>query len=150
MAKVDLELVKNVLQRAELDAHQIAQIIEDINFEAKAKDTDEEKELPVKKQYVVILSDPHGRLAATGFDFTGWVVQIPEDDNPAAALEYLHRGAQDFNLTPKGRRLPLKTVAEACEFGSAKVFKENKVWIKTKEPVLIVSSDNRIPKAERE
>ena len=74
------------------------------------------------------------------------VVQIPEDDNPAVALERIHWGAFDFNRTPKGRRLPLKTVAEACEFGSAKIYKEHKIWIKTKEPVLIVRSDNKIPR----
>ena len=144
MAKVDLELVKMVLQRAELDAHQVAQIIEDINFEAKAKEADDEKEPPVKKQFVVIVSDPHGKF--TDMDYTGWVVQIPEDENPATALESLHKGVYDFNISPKGRRLPIKTVAEACEFGSAKIYKEHKIWIKTKEPVLIVRSDNKIPR----
>ena len=39
-----------------------------------------------------------------------------------------------------------QTVAEACEFGSAKIYKEHKIWIKTKEPVLIVRSDNKIPR----
>ena len=72
-------------------------------------------------------------------------MQIPEDDNPALALGRIHKGAFDFNRTPKGRRLPLRTVAEACEFCSAKIFKEHKIWIKTKEPVLIVRSDNKIP-----
>ena len=51
--------------------------------------------------------------------------------------------------TPKGRRMPLKTVAEACEFGSAKIFKEHKVWVKTKEPVLIVRTNNKIPREEK-
>lgn len=147
MAKVDLELVKMVAQRQpDLSAEQIARLIEDLSLEAKTKDADDAKEPPVKKQFVVIVSDPHGEIAALGKDFTGWVVQIPEDDNPAVALERLHNGAYDFNRTPKGRRLPLKTVAEACEFGSAKIFKEHKVWVKTKEPVMVVLSDNKIPR----
>ena len=103
-----------------------------------------------KKRRVVIVSDPHGEIAALGKNFTGWVVQIPEDDNPAVALERIHWGAFDFNRTPKGRRLPLKTVAEACEFGSAKIFKEHKVWVKTKEPVLVMRSDNKIPNFDEE
>ena len=40
MAKIDLELVKVVLQRSELDAKKIAQIIEDITFESKAQEAE--------------------------------------------------------------------------------------------------------------
>ena len=101
------------------------------------------KDAPVKKQYVFILNDPKGKLK--GSDFTGWVVQIPEDDNPATALEKLHLGAYDFNRSVKGRRYPVRTVAEACEFGSQKIFKEQKIWVKTKEPVLVVPTNNKIP-----
>ena len=147
MAKIDLELVKAVLQRADLDAKKIAQIIEDITFESKAQESEKEKEPPVKKQFVVIVSDPYGKFADA--DYTGWVVQIPEDENPSTALERIHLGSYDYNITPKGRRMPLKTVAEACEFGSAKIFKEHKVWVKTKEPVLIVRTSNKIPREEK-
>lgn len=145
MAKVDLELVKVVLQRAELDARDIAKIIEDINTETKLAESEKgEKEPPVKKQFVFLLSDPQGRFKGDT-DFVGWVVQIPEDDNPATALEKLHMGAYDFNRSTKGRRYPVRTVAEACEFGSAKIYKEQKIWVKTKEPVLVVRTDNKIP-----
>jgi len=146
MAKVDTDLVKMVLQRTELGEETVVKIMADIAAESKVKEVGEEKELPVKKQSVVILSDPHGKLAASGFDYTGWVVQIPEDDNPASALKRLYKGAYDYNVTPKGRRMPLKTVEEACEFGSAKIFKEHKIWVKTKEPILIVATNGRIPK----
>ncbi len=145
MAKVDTELVKIILQRAELDARTVAQIMEDIDIEVKAKAEISEKEPPVKKQYVMVVSDPKGRF--TDADYVGWVLQIPEDDRPDSALEKVFKGAGSFNLTPKGRRLPLKTFSEACEFGSAKLYKEQKVWIKTKEPVLIVRTDNKIPRS---
>ena len=62
MAKIDLELVKAVLQRADLDAKKIAQIIEDITFESKAQESEKEKDPPVKKQFVVIVSDPYGKF----------------------------------------------------------------------------------------
>ena len=145
MAKVDLELVKMVLQRAEIGASDIAKIIEDINLETKlAEEAKGEKEPAVKKQFVFILSDPKGKFKGDT-DYTGWVVQIPEDDNPATALEKLHLASYDFNRSAKGRRYPVRTVAEACEFGSAKIFKEQKIWVKTKEPVLVVRTNNAIP-----
>lgn len=118
MAKVDIELVKVVLQRAELDAHKTAQIIEDLVFEARA------------------------------YKGAGWVAQIPEDDEPDGAEEKLYAAARDFNLTPKGRRMPLTTVAEACEFGSAKINKEHGLWIRSKEPVPVVPVFNKIPAEE--
>ncbi len=142
MAKVDLELVKMVLQRNELDVRVVSQIIEDINVEL-ATSVDEEKPPAVKKQFVVMVSDPLGQLK--GKDFTAWVLQIPEEDSVYTTEERLFRSAYDFNQTPKGRRLPLKTIAEVCEHVPTRVSKENKVWIKTKEPVLVLATSNKIP-----
>lgn len=123
---------------------QVRKFIEELNEENERSKQDDEKEPSVRKQYVFVLSDPHGAFKGDT-DYVGWVVQIPEDENPATALEKLHAGAYDFNRSSKGRRYPVKTVAEACEFGSAKLFKEQKVWVKTKEPVLVVRTDNKIP-----
>ena len=145
MAKVDIELVKIVLQRAELDARKTAQIIEDLAFEAHKGA--EDKEPPVKKQYLVFLSDPNGALRSPR-DLVGWVAQIPEDAEPDGAEERLYAAARDFNLTPKGLRMPLKTVAEACEFGSAKINKEHGLWIRSKAPVPVVPVFNKIPAEE--
>lgn len=145
MAKVDIELVKVVLQRAELDAQKTAQIMEDLAFEVQALKGAEDKEPPCKKQFVVFLNDPNGLLRSPR-DLIGWVAQIPEDDEPDGAEERLYAAARDYNLTPKGRRMPLTTVAEACEFGSAKINKEHGLWIRSKEPVLVVPVLNRIPK----
>lgn len=145
MAKVDIELVKVVLQRAELDDQKTAQIMEDLAFEAQALKGAEDKEPPCKKQFVVFLNDPNGLLRSPR-DLIGWVAQIPEDDEPDGAEERLYAAARDYNLTPKGRRMPLTTVAEACEFGSAKINKEHGLWIRSKEPVLVVPVLNRIPK----
>ncbi|MFW6354603.1 MAG: hypothetical protein ACOC3I_09490, partial [Verrucomicrobiota bacterium] len=59
--------------------------------------------------------------------------------------ERIHRAAYNFNATPKGRRMPVESIGEACEAVSPRLLKDENVWIKTKEPVLIVKSDNKIP-----
>ena len=145
--KIDIELVEMVLKRTSLTELQQLQILEDLKFESKQVVGDD-REPPEKKQFVVILNDPYGKLPKTGFEFSGWVVQIPEDDDPHSALEKLHCAALDFNQTPKGRRMPIKTIAEACEFGSAKLFKERKIWVRTKEPVLVLSTNGKIAAVE--
>ena len=141
--KIDIEIVQMVLERANLTTLQQSQILEDLKFES-SQIAGDDREPPEKKQYVIVVNDPYGKIAATGFEFSGWVVQIPEDDDPHSALEKLHCAAHDFNQTPKGRRMPIKTIAEACEFGSAKLFKERKIWVRTKEPVLVLPTDGKI------
>lgn len=145
MTKVDLELVKMVLQRNELDIRLVSQIVEDINNEVSGADEDEK--LPaVKKQFVILVSDPHGELE--GKDFIGWVLQIPEEDSPMTTEDRLVRAAYEFNMTPKGRRLPVKTIAEVCEHVPARVTKEAGVWIKTKEPVYVLRTGGKVPLGE--
>jgi hypothetical protein len=143
MAKVDLELVKMILQRNELDVRTVSQIIEDIESESKAIQDENPKPPPVKKQFVFMVSDPNGELPEK--DFTGWVLQIPEDDSPYAAEERLQRSAYEFNVTPKGRKLPVKSIAEVCEVVPTRILKEQNIWVKTKEPVYVLKSDNKIP-----
>ena len=121
--------------------------MEDLKFESKQKDNDGEKEPAVKKQFVIVVNDPYGKIGETGFEYQGWVVQIPEDDAPQAAIAKINQASSDFNLTPKGRRIPLKTVAEFFEFGSQKINKESKLWVKTKEPVLVCLTNGKIEKS---
>lgn len=140
MSKVDTELVKMVLQRNELDIRKVSEIMEDISNESKVDD--EEKVPPVKKQFVFMLSDPKGELE--GKDFVGWVLQIPEEDSPFDTEGRLVRSAYEFNITPKGRRMPVKTIAEVCEHVSGRLTKEQGLWIKTKEPCYVIRTCGKI------
>jgi hypothetical protein len=142
MSNVDIELVKMVMQRNELDLRLISQILEDLKDEMNAATGEDGKAAPVKKQFVFMLSDPKGELE--GKDFVGWVLQIPEEDSPFVAEERLTRAAYEYNITPKGRRLPVKTIAEVCEHVPTRITKEQSVWIKTKEPVLVMRTSGRV------
>ena len=150
MAKVDLQLVEMVLKRAKMDSIQVAKIIEDIKFENEAAKETGEKEPAVKKQFVFIVNDPYGKIAETGFEFAGWVAQIPADDAPQSALQKLHYGAYDFNITPKGKKMPIKTIDEAVRFGSAKIYKEHNIWLNNKEPVLLITTNGKLPRAKQD
>lgn len=144
--KVEIELLKRVLQRNELDVRQVSQIIEDINKELEKEE--EPKGPPVKKEFAILVSDPQGKL--DGVDLTGWAVQIPEGESPHLVKDKIIRAAYEFNATPKGRRFPVETIGEACETVTARHFKEQGIWIKNKEPVLLVKTDNKIPKETAE
>ena len=144
MPKIDVETLKLILQRNETDIRKLNEILQDIDMELKAEEEERaNRPPPIKKQFSIVLSDPEGELSDK--DLTGWVVQIPEDDSVTVAPDRIIKAAYEFNTTPKGRRMPVETIGEACEIVTAKLFKEQNIWIKTKVPVLAVSTANKIP-----
>ena len=74
------------------------------------------------------------------------MLQIPDNESPITTLERVFRATYDFNASKKGRLYPAKTVGEALENVPAKFFKETEVWVKNKNPVLVLTTDNLIPK----
>lgn len=148
MPKIEVNKVAEILKRNEISPAVLRRVIEEMNVAAQPETGDEEKPPAMKKQFVILVSDPDGKMPK--HDFVGWVLQIPENESVATTQERIFRGAYDFNASKKGRLLPVKTVGEAIENVATKYFKEAEVWVKTKTPVLILKSDNEIPKAEGE
>lgn len=146
MPKIDVNAAAEILKKNQLEPKLLRQCIEEMNLAAMPEGAEGEKVPVVKKQFVILASDPDGRLPA-GFEFVAWVLQIPEDESIATTQERIFRGAYDYNASKKGRLYPAKTVGEALENVPAKFFKEADVWVKTKVPVLVLKTDNQIPKA---
>jgi len=148
--KASIETVHEVLTTENLDPDQTQKILKRIE-ELTAQELEEEKanrEPTVKKQFVVILSDPTG-IILNQFDkhfrLVSWVVQVPEDDPADGALDSIIRASYEYNLSKKGRKYPVKTIGEACEAVGARFLKEQGVAVKTKVPVQVIVTDNRIP-----
>ena len=98
MAKVDLEVVKRVLKRAELENDVLSEIMGELQSAAnETMDSDEERPAPIKKQFVIVAADNEGILADQ--DLVGWVLQLPEDEPMTSTPEKLARVAKAFNLT---------------------------------------------------
>ena len=145
MSKIETNKVCEVVKKHVSEAETVRAIIEEINLAVQPENADEEKTPHEKKQFVVIASDPNGALANVP-DFVAWVVQIPENESVTTTTDRVFRAAYDFNASRKGRLCPVKTVGEAMEAVPVRFTKEAELWIKTKEPVLVVRTDNVIPK----
>jgi len=146
MAKIEVNQVAEILKKHKLDPSILREIVEEMNeITSPAADEDIKPPAP-KKQFVVLLSDPEGKLAKK--DLVGWVVQIPEDASPHSTTDRIFKGAYDFNASKRGRLLPVKSVGEALESAGAKYFKEAELWVKTKLPVAVMITDNILPKDE--
>lgn len=155
MSKIEISKVAEVLKKNQVDPTLLRQIVEELNLEAQPE-PGEESAPAVKKQFVVLVSDPDGYLdpkqTGTGLpptDMVAWVLQIPEAESPATTQDRILRAAYDFNASRKGQLLPVKTIGEAIECVPAKFFKEADAWVKTKTPVLVLRTDNAIPKEAR-
>lgn len=130
------------MKRNKADPALLRAVVEELNKLAMREE--DEKTPTVKKQFVVLLSDPDGRMPK--HDFVAWVLQIPEEESCVTTQDRIHRAAYEYNASKKGRLLPAKTVGEAIECVPAKVFKGADVWVKTKTPVLVSVTNNIIPK----
>lgn len=144
MPKIEVNKVAEILKKADISPAILRRVIEEMNLAVQPETGDEDKPPAVKKQFAILVSDPDGRLPK--HDFVGWVMQLPENESVATTLDRVFRSAYDYNTTKKGRLMPVKTVGEAIEVIPAKAFKEADLWVKTKTPVLVLRTDNEIPK----
>lgn len=144
MPKIEVSKVAEIIKKNDVSPAVLRQIIEDMNLAVQPEPGEEEKGPPVRKQFVVLVSDPEGRMPK--HDFVAWVLQIPDNDSVATTQDRINRSAYDFNTTKKGMLLPVKTHGEAIENVPARFFKEADLWIKTKTPVLVLKTNNEIPK----
>lgn len=144
MAKIDVSKVAEILKKNQIDPAVLRRVVEEMNLAVQPDPGDEEKPPAVKKQFVILVSDPNGKMPKD--DLVGWVLQIPETESAATTPDRVFRGSYDFNTTKKGQLMPVKTVGEAIENVPGKFFKEVDVWVKTKTPVLVLKTDNEIPK----
>jgi hypothetical protein len=144
MAKIEVNKVAEILKKNDISPAILRRVIEEMNLAVQPDPGDDDKPPPVKKQFVILVSDPDRKLPK--HDFVGWVLQIPENESVATTQERIFRSSYDFNTTKKGSLMPVKTVGEAIENVPGKFFKEADVWVKTKTPVLMLRTDNEIPK----
>jgi len=144
MPKIEVNKVAEILKKNELSPAILRRVVEEMNLAVQPDPSDADSPPAIKKQFVILVSDPEGRMPK--HDFVGWVLQIPESESVATTVDRLCRSAYDSNTTKKGRLLPVRTIGEAIENVPAKAFKEADVWVKTKTPVLMLRTDNEIPK----
>lgn len=143
MSKIEINKVAEILKKNKADPKLLRTVVEEMNLLVQA-DSAEDAAPAVKKQNVILISNPDGRLPTD--DFVGWVLQIPDNESPLTTLGRIYRATYDFNASKKGRLYPAKTVGEALENVPGKFFKETELWVKTKTPVLVCHTDNLIPR----
>jgi hypothetical protein len=81
MAKIDVSKVAEILKKHQVAPAVMRQILEEINLATQPDPGDEVKPPALKKQFVIMISDPNGEMPET--DLVGWVLQKPSvNSNP--------------------------------------------------------------------
>lgn len=145
--KLDPAAVQQLVRNAGKDLLEnkvLAELIGRIRDLLPDEEQPEDKPPQKKKQFVVLLSDPLRKIEA-GAELAGWVLQLPEDASPLSLHERIQKAAYDFNASRRGRKLPVQTVGETFESVPAKALKEVELWCKTREPVLVLTTNNELP-----
>jgi hypothetical protein len=156
---VQLEAVREALEKVVKDENAIEKVLDLLSDaavqvdEAKqaeepeaadTNETDESDEPKIKKQFGILVSDKDGVIKQ---DLVGWVFQMPENEDTRDVVELIKKAAYNFNASKKGRKYPVNTIGQAIEGVGNKFFKPYNVSLKTKEPVLVITTDNVLPRS---
>mgnify|MGYP001256727747 CR=1 FL=1 len=146
--KVDIEDIQLALSQHGVDQKVARQIIEDVTQAAEDAKGGSAAKKKTKYKYLIVASDPDGTKKAQIENTPMWVFKVPDEEKHTDVLPRFYKGVYDFNAkSRKGRKNPIKTVGDGIQTVGSKHFKPNKSPILTKEPVIVLVTDNKIPTA---
>jgi hypothetical protein len=136
------DLVSTVIAslRAEnIDADTIKRVVEQLRAKAAREKAHKDPTPKQKNQYTVLLLDEDGKLPE---GLTGWICQLPENENPLEAIDRIRDGVIAFNNSRAGRHAPIYRIQDALENLPARFLKREadgtKMSVKTKTPCQLV------------
>lgn len=139
---IDLGTVQEILREQNVDNTVIATVVKELQKVAAEEKADKEPSGPKQKyQYSIIVNSPTNDLN----NLQGWVVKMPEDQKPSELLAKIQTAvAKQNNNTKKGRKFPLRSLAEAFNGLKRKFSKEESFQPLTKQSVQVIVSDGTI------
>lgn len=136
---MNIDDLTEILRQNGVAAPTIKQIITDLK--QAAEDNKGTAGPKAKNKFVVLLNSPTNELT----NAQAWVVQVPEETAAADIMNKVSSAAREFNAnTRKGKKNPVRTLADAALTVTRKFFKAAGVNIKTKIPVETIVTDGMV------
>ena len=146
--------IEHVLNQKGIDQKRVELIMSEIkrleNQEAELAAA--KKAARKKKKFVLVASDPEDRYVKV-VECPVWVVQMNDEDNHTDVVEKISRATYEYNNDvlngnkKSSKKNPVYKISESLEQVTAKYFTDEEISVKTKEPTVIVRTDNEIPKS---
>lgn len=146
--KIDIDLVEHILSKYKIDQKTTESIIEDARAEAEAAKADAggDGQKKSKFKYVIVAADADGSAKVVLERTPFWVFKVKDEENHTDVLPRFFKGVYNFNANSrKGKKNPIKSVGDGIQAVGTKYFKPEKSPILTKEPVIVIVTDNKIP-----
>ena len=105
-----------------------------------------------KKKFVLVASDPEDRYAKV-VECPVWVIQMNDEDNHTDVVDKISRATYEYNNDvlngnkKSSKKNPVYKISESLERVQSKYFADEDISVKTKEPTIIVRTDNEIPQS---
>ena len=152
--RITEEDIEHVLNQKGVDQPRVESIMSEIkrleNQEAELAAA--KKATRKKKKFVLVASDPEDRYVKV-VECPVWVVQMNDEDNHTDVVEKISRATYEYNNDvlngnkKSSKKNPVYKISESLEQVTAKYFADEDISVKTKEPTVIVRTDNEIPKS---
>ena len=138
---------RGALNKLNVDRKTIDTAVEEIVKAAQEAREDNAAAGPKKKyKHLIVASDPTGANRKLLEETPMWVFKVPEEEKHTEVMDRFFKGVYDFNANSrKGRKNPVKTVGDGIQNVPTKHFKPNKSPVLTKEAVIVLITDNKIP-----
>lgn len=142
--KISLDEIQAALQVAEVDPDKQDKVLN--RLQEVIKELQEEKDnhkLPrTKNEFGVILYDANNELA--GKEFAASIYQIKEGEDHGAVLSKISEAVKEQNESAKKKNNLIDSIGAAFENLKRKFIKEKGVNLKTKIPVRVTISTNKL------
>ena len=144
MSKIALENVQTVLAELKIEPDKQDKILQELQkiIEDEKNERAENKAPKSKNEFGVILYDANNELA--GKEFTASVFQVKQGFDFNTVLSKISTAARNQNVAAKRKKNVIETIGDACMYLKRKFTKEQEVNIKTKEPIRVLISSNRL------
>ena len=139
--KIDIEEVLSILQQNGVPAETVKAVASDLKEVVTEIQADKQKAPKSKYQYSVIVNSPTNDIN----NLQAWVVKMPEGEKSSELLTKIQTAAaKQNNLTRKGRKFPIKALAEAFANLERKFTKEENFQPLTKHSCQVIVSDGTL------
>lgn len=138
--KTKSDILNQLMQKAQVLKEETLQTTDSPEQNSESE-IEKENTPKIKKQWGILISDPLNTISQ---EYMGWCFQMDEDENIADATDKIINAAGEFNRSKKGSKNPVKTIGETIMYVPSKFFKEQKIYMKSKEPVYINITNNSL------
>lgn len=144
MSKLNISDIQEALKTAKIEPEKQKDVLDYLQDVIKEQEADKaHNALPKQKnEFGVILYDADNQLV--GKEFTASVFSVKQGDDFGTILTRISDAAKIQNESAKKKNNLIQTIGSACQNLKRKFIKEKGINIKTKEPVRVLITNNKI------